>query len=249
MVKNKLVDLIVPIISLIASAVAIILIFNFGVKILKDSGDNLKKERQKIEAEYEELHEDNFDEETGKKILTDRFLDKEYRSYYLGKKASNKSFVAIVTLMIFGFMAIYLISGIVMMIIDLARGRKAKIASVIVSIVLIPCIIVGMHYFNKLIDRKLPPNPDNATYQAYPYNVIAVQEHKEVRHHDDEPDETITTYKLLYEVDGQRKSRDASGRIHTDFKKPGMYYLIQVEGDGKLVDFTIYPCEEYEVQK
>ena len=63
MVKNKLVDLIVPFISLIASAVAIILIFNFGVKILKDSGDNLKKERQKIEAEYEELHEDNIDEE------------------------------------------------------------------------------------------------------------------------------------------------------------------------------------------
>ena len=88
--KNRLISSIISIISTLAFAAAIIAIALFGVKIVQDLDKNTDKERQNIETEYEELHEDNFDEKTGKKILTEEFLRKEYRSYYIGEKANNR---------------------------------------------------------------------------------------------------------------------------------------------------------------
>ena len=219
------------------------------MKVLKDAGAKTEKLRQDIEAEYQELHDDNFDEETGKKILTEEFLKKEYRLYYVGEKESSKTFVTIVTLMILGFIAVYLVASVVTMLIDRSRGRDTKISSLVVSIILIPVILVGMHYFQKLINRKLPPEPDAVAFKAYPYHFVNEKTHTETKHNDDGPDDTITTYYLVYEHEGEEKSRKVSSRIHSAYKSPGMYYLYQAEGDGRQIDFMIYPMSEYEEKK
>ena len=72
--KKNLLSSIISIISTLACAAAIIAIALFGEKIIQDLNKNTEKQQQNIEAEYEELHEDNFDEETGKKILRIPFL-------------------------------------------------------------------------------------------------------------------------------------------------------------------------------
>lgn len=247
--KNKTVDVIIRIVSMLACVAAMIMLFFFGVKVIRDSGEKTEKMRQEIEAEYEALHEDNFDEETGKKILTQEFLKKEYRSYYVGAKESSKTFITIITLMILAFVGMYLVVSVIVMLVDLSRGRKTKISSIVIPIVLIPVIIIGMHYFQKLINRKLPPDPDSVTFKAYPYKIVNVKTHTETRHNDDGPDDTITTYYLVYEHEGKEKNRKVDARIHSAFKNPGMYYLFQAEGEGQLIDFMIYPMSEYEEQK
>ncbi len=247
--KDELKDTILRLVSFLACTAAIVLCFFFGVKVLKDAGAKTEKLRQDIETEYQELHDDNYDEETGKKILTEEFLKKEYRLYYVGEKESSKTFVTIVTLMILGFIAVYMTSAVVTMLIDISRGRKPKIISLVVSIILIPVILVGMHYFQKLINRKLPPEPDAVAFKAYPYHFVNEKTHTETKHNDDGPDDTITTYYLVYEHEGEEKSRKVSSRIHSAYKSPGMYYLYQAEGDGRQIDFMIYPMSEYEEKK
>ena len=131
------------------------------------------------------------------------------------------------------------------MLIDLSRGRKTKISSFVVPIILIPVICVGMHYLQKFLDRKLPPAPETVTFKAYPYKIVNVKTHTETRHNDDGPDDTITTYYLVYEHEGQEKTREVDSRIHSAFKNAGMYYLYQAEGEDKRIDFMIYPMSEY----
>ncbi len=239
-------DVILRLGSFLACVAAIFLCFFFGAKVLQDAGEKTEKLRQDIETEYQELHDDNFDEETGKKILTEEFLKKEYRLYYVGAKETKDTFVTIVALMILGFLAVYLVASVVTMLIDRSRGRDTKISSLVVPIILIPVILVGMHYFQKLVNRNLPPDPDTVTLKAFPYKIVNVKTHTETKHNDDGPDETITTYNLVYEHEGKEKTRKVDGRIHSAFKSPGMYYLYQAEGEGKLIDFMIYPMSEYE---
>jgi len=247
--RGELKDIILRIVSFFACTAAIILCFLFGVKVLKDAGKKTEKMRQNIEAEYQELHDDNFDEETGKKILTEEFLKKEYRLYYVDAKESSKTFVTITTLMILGFIAVYLVTAVVTMLIDLSRGRNPRISSLVIPIILIPVIFVGMHYLRKFLDRKLPPAPETVSFKAYPYKIVNVKTHTETRHNDDGPDDTITTYYLVYEHEGQEKTRKVDARIHSAFKNAGMYYLYQAEGEDKRIDFMIYPMSEYEEQK
>jgi hypothetical protein len=245
--KNRLISSIISIIATLAFAAAIIAIALFGVKIVQDLDKNTDKERQNIETEYEELHEDNFDEETGKKILTEKFLEKEYRSYYIGEKANNRKNSSVMVIFVLGAIGLYLAVSIFMLLSDLAHKRKTKISSIVIPILLVPLVFIGTHYLNKLSGRRLPPDPDSVTFTTSSYNFLYSEMRTKVAGIDEEEDETF--YYLMYANDGKLEALSVNSRVYGAFTDPGMYYLVQAESNGKKIDLMIYPMSEYEEQK
>jgi len=245
--KKKLLSSIISIISTLACAAAIIAIALFGEKIIQDLNKNTEKQQQNIEAEYEELHEDNFDEETGKKILTEKFLQKEYRSYYVGEKAKSKVTSYIFVLIFLAAIGLYLVVSIFQLLSDLAHKRKTKISSIVIPILLVPLVFIGTHYLNKLFGRRLPPDPDSVTFTSSSYNFLYSEMRTKMASLDDEEDETF--YYLMYANDGKLEALSVNSRVYGAFTDPGMYYLVQAESNGKKIDLLIYPMSEYEEQK
>lgn len=245
--KKNLLSSIISIISTLACAAAIIAIALFGEKIIQDLNKNTEKQQQNIEAEYEELHEDNFDEETGKKILTEKFLQKEYRSYYVGEKAKSKVTSYIFVLIFLAAIGLYLVVSIFQLLSDLAHKRKTKISSIVIPILLVPLVFIGTHYLNKLFGRRLPPDPDSVTFTLSSYNFLYSEMRTKMASLDDEEDETF--YYLMYANDGKLEALSVNSRVYGAFTDPGMYYLVQAESNGKKIDLLIYPMSEYEEQK
>ena len=148
---------------------------------------------------------------------------------------------------VLGAIGIYLAVSIFMLLSDLAHKRKTKISSIVIPVLLIPLIFIGMHYFNKYLDLKLPPDPDSVTFTSSSYDFLYSEMKMKVAGIDEEEDETF--YYLMYANDGKLEALSVKSRVYGAFTDPGMYCLIEAEGNGKKIDLMIYPLSEYEEQK
>ena len=158
--NNRLVRIIIPIITAIVSIIAMVVAAFFVVHAIKDSSKDLEKEKERIEIEYQELGEENTDPETGKTILTEKFLAKDYQKYYAGKKSSNTLMRNIILIFVLGFVAIGMLSSIADSIMAISKGRGIRVRSIITAIVVVALVIAGMYVFKKIIAMKMPPELD-----------------------------------------------------------------------------------------
>ena len=207
-----------------------------GAHILKDTSSSIDKEREKIEAEYTELHENNIDEETGKKILTKNFLMKEYKSFYVGRKGGAKAFKAIFILFLILFIAIGVISSVSNVIRSIMKGQSMKLRSIISVGVLVAVLISGM--VSKVGSMAMIPKPEEVELKVY---AITVNGKHENTTRDSDGDEHTTYYIEL--PSGNHKV--TSSIYDAVDENGGYYYLVQYEGNSKVGDLAIYSEKEY----
>lgn len=243
--NSKLVKIIVPIITAViciaALAIGGLLIYN----AVKDSSKKLEKEKERIEAEYQELGEDNIDHETGKTIITKNLLAKDYKKFYATRKSGSALFKSIVLIGGIAVAVIAITMSASDTVMGISKGRGIKLRSIITVVILIPVLIAGSIVFRKMIARNMPPEPGQETIKLYQINVLNRKTEEKTTTDSDGDTHTSTVYYLVYDDNGTRKNHEVTSDIYNAAERPGIYLLVQVEGSNKVFDVTIYYSGEY----
>ena len=235
--RNRLVSIITPIVVVLLMIAA----FFAGVRLLKNSDAKLDKEREKIEAEYEALHEKNVDEATGKKILTEKFLEKEYHSFYLGHKEGQRVFKIIIVAFSLIVVAICAIYALIQVFSALRRGNSPNILKIILYVAPIPIVLILMVYITRGLTGSMPPKPEDAKITVYPIRIV---DKNESVSYDDDGDKH-TTYYIYIDYGTKTDKRMVTKSMYDEADKKGIYYLIQAEGGDKVYDVDLYSTERY----
>ncbi|MBR5426385.1 MAG: hypothetical protein IK106_07660 [Clostridiales bacterium] len=241
--NNRLVRIIIPIITAIVCIIAMVVAAFFVVHAIKDSSKDLEKEKERIEIEYQEQGEENTDPETGKTILTEKFLAKDYQKYYAGKKSSNTLMRNIILIFVLGFVAIGMLSSIADSIMAISKGRGIRVRSIITAIVVVALVIAGMYAFKKIIAMKMPPEPGQETIKVYQIKVLDKKMETETKTDSDGDKHTTTYYYLILDEAGTRRQRKVTSHIYSEAGDPGIYLLAQAEGENGVFDFELYSSE------
>ena len=243
--NSKLVKIIVPIITAVICiadlAVGGLLIYN----AVKDSSKKLEKEKERIEAEYRELGEDNIDPETGKTIITKNLLAKDYKKFYAARKSGSALFKSVVLIGGIAVAVIAITLSASDMVMGISKGRGIKLRSIISVVILIPVLIGGSIVFRKLIARNMPPEPGQETIKLYQINVLNRKTEEKTTTDSDGDTHTSTVYYLVIDDNGTRMNHEVPSDIYNDAERPGIYLLVQAEGNNKVFDVTIYYSGEY----
>lgn len=243
--NNKLVKIIVPIITAVICIIALVIAGFLVVNAIKDSSKSLEKEKERIEAEYQELGENNTDPETGKTILTENYLAKDYKKFYATRKSGGTLFRNIVLVIALVFAAIVIITSLADSIMGISKGRGIKIRSIVSVIILIPVLLVGTYVFRKLVARNIPPEPGQETLKLYHINVLNRKTEQKTRTDSDGDTHTTTVYYLVLDDNGTRRDREVPSDIYNDAETPGIYIFVQAEGNDRIFDVAIYNTNDY----
>lgn len=244
--NSKLIKIIVPIITAVICIIAMVLAGFLIVNAIKDSSKNLEKEKERIEAEYKELGENNTDPETGKTILTENYLAKDYKKFYATRKSGGTLFRNIVLVFCLAFAAIVIITSLADSITGISKGRGIKLRSIISVAILIPVLIVGSIVFKKLIARNIPPEPGQETLKTYQVKVLDRKTKQKTTTDSDGDTHTSTVYYLVLDDNGTRRDREVPSEIYNNAENPGIYIFLQAEGNDKVFDVAIYNTNDYE---
>ena len=243
--NSKLVKIIVPIITAVLCIAALAIAGLFIYNAIKDSSKDLEKEKERIEAEYKELGEDNVDPKTGKTIVTKNLLAKDYKKFYATKKSGGTLFKNVILVFGIVFAAIVIITSLSDSIMGISKGRGIKLRSIISVAILIPVLIGGSIVFRKLIARNMPPEPGQETIKLYQINVVNRKTEEKVTTDSDGDTHTSTVYYLIFDDNGTTRSHEVPSNIYDDAERPGVYLLSQAEGENKVFDVAIYYSGEY----
>jgi hypothetical protein len=243
--SNKLIRIIVPIITAVVSIAAMVIAGFFVIRAIKDSSKDLEIEKTRIETEYSQLGENNTDPETGKTILTENYLSKDYKKFYATRKSGGALFKNVVLIFILGFVAIAVFTSIADSIVALSKGRSIKLRGIISVIIIIPVLIVGSVVFKKLINRNMPPEPGQETVKLYQIKVLDKKTHTETRRDSDGDEHTTTKYYLVLDDNGTSRQHEVPSEVYSNTGDPGFYILAQAEGNDRILDFAIYSADDY----
>lgn len=212
--------------------------------VTQNLGGNSEDRQQAIIAEYDALNEDNIDPETGKTILTQAFLMKEYKLYY----AEDQEWVNI-RLMIYKVMLIFsfFFTGgecIKYAILFGRQKKKLNLLSIIAVILLIPITIIGLKIDEKAFEPLRIPAPENAKISAI--DVTVTERHIDT-HHDEENGDSEDYFITVDYGDGNAPVTRKVSLTMYDIAKGGDHFLMGQAGEnGKTVDFELFPSDKYE---
>ena len=199
---------------------------------------------QQIEDDYEALNEDNFDEASGKTILTQKFLEKEYKLFYLETEKEDGWMLKI------GVIALFLICGYGILAAaqnffgSLFKKYRSTVKAIIYLLIPAALLIVGVYAFQKINTREMPPSPKDVSS----FEVFAVTARKREDVYESDGDEETRRYVYIDFGDGNGEVTYRKNKIRHLFQtidEPGRYYLARAKSSGKDCDFMCFPEGEY----
>ena len=231
----------------VVSAVLIIAVVACGASVLYKlfAGGDFDAQQQAIIDEYEALNEDNVNPQTGKTILTQAFLEKEYKLYALNDNWDTgyqsilyKAVFAGLLLVAGGVSCVdYVISFYI-------QKKKVNILSIVASVLLIPVIVIAF----SIIDDKFGPNrlPDPDTAKIYT-STVTIKSLREKTTHDEETGDHSSYYVTIDYGDGKDPvSKKIPLSVYDSLESDHTYFLGQAEEKGKKCEFNFYSPEEFE---
>ena len=215
--------------------------------VTQNLGGNSEARQQEIIAEYDALKEDNINPETGKTVLTQAFLMKEYKLYFAEDQERVNFWLMICEVMlIFSF---FFTGGecITYAILFGRQKKKLNLLSIIAAVLLVPIIIIGLNIDEKAFEPFRIPLPENAKITAID---VTVTKRYIDTHHDEENGYSEDYFITVDYGDGSAPvTREVSLTMY-DTAKGGDRFLMGQAGDnGKKVDFELFPLEKYEKEK
>ena len=215
--------------------------------VTQNLGGNSEARQQEIIAEYDALKEDNINPETGKTVLTQAFLMKEYKLYFAEDQERVNFWLMICEVMlIFSF---FFTGGecITYAILFGRQKKKLNLLSIIAAVLLVPIIIIGLNIDEKAFEPFRIPLPENAKITAID---VTVTKRYIDTHHDEENGYSEDYFITVDYGDGSAPvTREVSHTMY-DTAKGGDRFLMGQAGDnGKKVDFELFPLEKYEKEK
>ena len=215
--------------------------------VTQNLGGNSEARQQEIIAEYDALKEDNVNPETGKTVLTQAFLMKEYKLYFAEDQERVNFWLMICEVMlIFSF---FFTGGecITYAILFGRQKKKLNLLSIIAAVLLVPIIIIGLNIDEKAFEPFRIPLPENAKITAID---VTVTKRYIDTHHDEENGYSEDYFITVDYGDGSAPvTREVSLTMY-DTAKGGDRFLMGQAGDnGKKVDFELFPLEKYEKEK
>ena len=232
----------------LADAVLFIVLILCSVSIVTQNlGGNSEDRRQEIVAEYDALNEDNVNPETGKTILTQAFLMKEYKLYF----AEDQEWVNI-RLMIYEvafILSFYFTGGecISYAILFSRQKKKLNLLSILAAFLLVPIAIIGLKIDEKAFEPLRIPIPENARVSAI--EVTVTERHINTRHDDETGDSERYFITVDYGDGNAPVTREVSLTMFDIAKEDGRFLMGQAGENGNKVDFELFPLDEYEKEK
>jgi hypothetical protein len=231
---TKLVDVVIFIILILCSIFI----------VTRYLGGNSEAHQQEIIAEYEALNENNVNPETGKTILTQAFLMKEYKLYY----AEDQEHINL-WLMIFEVMFIFsfFFTGAECIRYAILFGRQKKklnLLSIIAAVILVPITVIGFKIIEKAYEPLRKPAPENAMVLAVD---VTITERYINTHHDEDNGDSEDYFITVDYGDGNAPiTREVAYDMYDTAGDGGRFLMGQVLGDGNKYDFKLFPVKEYE---
>ncbi len=231
----------------VVSAVLIIAVVACGASVLYKlfAGGDFDAQQQAIIDEYEALNEDNIDPQTGKTILTQAFLEKEYKLYALND-SWDTGYQSILYKAVFAGLLLVAggVSCVDYVISFYIQKKKVNILSIVAAVLLIPVIIVAF----SIIDEKFGPNrlpdPDKAKIYA---TTVTINSRREKTSHDEETGDHTSYYITIDYGDGRDPvSKKIPMSVYDSLESDHTYFLGQAEEKGKKCEFNFYSPEEFE---
>ncbi|MBP5186578.1 MAG: hypothetical protein J6040_05945 [Clostridiales bacterium] len=211
----------------------------------KSKDNNAKKEAEivSIEEDYKALNEDNTDAETGKKILTEKFLKKEYEIFCVKAYARSRGDVNL------ALVGLYIIVGFgALIVVPYCIGAFYKkyrsIRTAVIYLAIIAAVLFGGKYALKAthVSYRIPDPKKDVSFEVF--EVTAQRYSSEYEDSDGD-----THYSQSVSIDfGDGKvwyKGDKSSYLYTSIGDPGRYYLARAEGNGKTCDFKCFSVEKY----
>ena len=197
---------------------------------------------QSIEAEYEALHEDNVDPETGKTILTENFLNKEYRLFYLTVEGEGKSIRTIGIVGLLVIVGMFSLDVIPYCIGAFFKKSRPTLPAVIYLLVITGLLVGGIFAFDMAYSYRLPPDPDSVTFEVY--QVKAARYRSEST--DDEGNTTSSYWAGIDFGDGEIRYKGEKGEyLYRSIGEDGQYFLARAKGKLRNYDFKCYPVDRF----
>jgi hypothetical protein len=212
--------------------------------VTQNLGGNSEDRQQAIIAEYDALNEDNVDPETGKTILTQAFLMKEYKLYFAEDQERVNLWLMICEVML--IFSLFFTGGecITHAILFARQKKKLSLLSIIAAILLVPITIIGLKIDEKAFEPFRIPVPENAKISAID---VTVTKRYIDTHHDDENGYSEDYYITVDYGDGSAPVTRRVSLTMYDIAKGGDHFLMGQAGEnGKTVDFELFPLDKYE---
>ena len=123
-----------------------------NLTVTANLGGNSEARQQEIIAEYDALKEDNVNPETGKTILTQAFLMKEYKLYFAEDQERVNFWLMICEVML--IFSLFFTGGecITHAILFARQKKKLSLLSIIAAILLVPITIIGLKIDEKAFE-------------------------------------------------------------------------------------------------
>ena len=232
----------------LADVVLFIVLIVISVNIITENlGGNSEARQQEIIAEYDALKEDNINPETGKTILTQAFLMKEYKLYFAeDQERVNFWLIFCEVMLIFSF---FFTGGecITYAILFGRQKKKLNLLSIIAAVLLVPIIITGLKIDEKAFEPFRIPLPENAKITAID---VTVTKRYIDTHYDDENGYSEDYYITVDYGDGSAPvTREVSITMYNIAKDGDRFIMGQAGDNGKKVDFELFPLDKYEKEK
>lgn len=211
----------------------------------KSKDKNAKKEAQieSIEADYKALNEDNTDPETGKKILTEKFLKKEYEVFCVKTYSRSSGDVNLATV------GLYLIVGFgALIVVPYCIGAFYKkyrsIRTAIIYLAILTVVLFGGKYALKAthVSYRIPDPKKDVSFEVF--EVTAQRYSSEYEDSDGDTHNSISVSIDFGEGKVWYKG-DKASYLYTTIGDPGTYYLARAEQNGKTCDFKCFAVDKY----
>lgn len=229
----------------LADVVLFIVLILLSINIVTQNfGGNSEARLQEIVAEYNALNEDNVNPETGKTILTQAFLMKEYKLYFAEDQEWVNLWLMICEVML--ILSLFFTGGecIRYAILFARQKKKLSLLSIIASLFLVPITIIGLKIDEKAFEPLRIPIPENARVSAID---VTVTERHINTYHDDEAGDSERYFITVDYGDGNAPvTREVSLTMFDIAEEDGRFLMGQAGGNGKKVDFELFPLDKYE---
>lgn len=212
---------------------------------LEDRSERASEQRQEVIDEYEALGEDNVDPETGRMALTENYLMKDYKLYVIKNKGRERTSIAMY-MILFVFVVLYAggAACIEAPFRFYIQKKKIPVLSVVAPLLLIPTFFFGYKILRTTTDAPHLSDPKDVKVYATPVTIVSRRENTV---HDDEDGDRTTYFITIDYGDGKGAiEKKVDGYMYFDAELPGDYLMGQYEEDGKVYDFQLYTCLEYE---
>jgi hypothetical protein len=216
----------------------------FIVNKMNDRDAKQEAKIEQIEADYEDLHEDNFDETTGKTILTQEFLKKEYRIFHeeIQQETGFMMKIGIIGLfLIIGCAIIFAVQNIIG---TLYKKDRSMVKSLIFLLIPTALLVAGIITSKMAYSYEMPLSPKKVeTIEVY-----AVTARKYEYEHETEDSTDIEHYVYIDFGDGNGEVRYTKKNLNHLFRtidEPGRYYLARAVANGKTCDFMCFAEDKY----